>query len=82
MCADGEPGFSASSVEAGRSGAERARGGRPEEAGGPSAETAPPGGGGETQVPQRGGAHHPAAPVSNRKCLSIDPSFSIGLSPL
>lgn len=65
MHADGEPGFSANSVEADRSGAERARGGRPEEAGGSSAETAPLGGGGETQVPQRGGTNHPAAPVSD-----------------
>lgn len=65
MCAAGEPGFGANSVEAHRSGAERARGRRPEEAGGSPAETAPLGGGGETQVPQRGGANHPAAPVSD-----------------
>lgn len=71
VCAAGEPGFSANSVEADRSGAECARGRCPEEAGGSSAEAAPPGGGGETQVPQRGGAHHPAAPVSNSRRLNI-----------
>lgn len=63
--ADGEPGFSANSVEADGSGAECARGGCPEEAGRSSTETAPLGGGGETQVPQRGGTNHPAAPVSD-----------------
>lgn len=62
--AAGEPGFGANSAEADRSRAECARGRRPEEAGGSPAETASPGGGGETQVPQPGGAAHPAAAVS------------------
>lgn len=64
VCVAWKPGFGANSSEKDGGRAERASVRCPEETGGSSAETAPPCGGGKTQIPQRGGAHHPAAPVS------------------
>ena len=61
----GEPGLSAGPAEADRVRAQPHDAGRHAHTGGPAPETAPPGGGGETQVPQPGGAAHPAAAVSS-----------------
>lgn len=63
----GEPGLGLVSAEADGVGAEPHDAGRHAHAGGPAPETAPPSGGGETQVPQPGGATHPAAAVSSEQ---------------
>lgn len=63
----GEPGLGLVPAEADRVGAEPHDAGRHAHTGGPAPETAPPSGGGETQVPQPGGAAHPAAAVSTEQ---------------
>lgn len=66
----GEPGLGLVPAEADGVGAEPHDAGRHAHAGGPAPETAPPSGGGETQVPQPGGATHPAAAVSSEKDIN------------
>lgn len=61
----GEPGLGLVPAEADGGGAELDDAGRRAHAGGPTPEAAPPSGGGETQVPQPGGAAHSAAAVSS-----------------
>lgn len=60
----GEPGHGPVPAKADRVGAQLHDAGRHAHSGGPTPETASPSGGGETQIPQPGGAAHPAAAVS------------------
>lgn len=63
LCVVTEPGLHTKSAEEDRDRAESASVRCTEETGRPSPETAPPGGRGETQVPERGRTHHTATAV-------------------
>lgn len=65
VCTASEPGLSAVAAEADGNRDQRASDRCTTQTGRPSAKTAPPGGGGTTEVPQRGGADYSAAAVSS-----------------